>query len=266
MTRFPDLQDHPISRSPDLPISKLWLWLRRAVSPCLRGEVVEFVVWDASEEHPHNQVELVGSLAGSINGEGSQGAEFGGEQQIRPGSINEISEFAAVAIQICGKIAGGGYKSTQVAGVTVVFSCRSIEFKFCCRLEFELSPAANRMESMHHGCRVGQRPVPHNAPAHSPSYAANGATPIKLPAHTEVFLQRNVPVEGCRPAIHVAIKTPVLAAVITVHANHKRAVVNAPTPLQPCSIGRLPGTLASAGKTQELIRRRFTREWIENPA
>src|SRR5947207_2906264 len=138
MTRFPDLQDHPISRSPEHPISKLWLWLRRAVSPCLRGEVVEFVFWDASEQHPHNQVELVGPLAGSINGEGSQGTEFGGEQQIRPGTINKISEFAAVAIQICGKIAGGGYESTQVAGVTVILACRGIEFKFSRWLEFKL--------------------------------------------------------------------------------------------------------------------------------
>src|SRR5262249_2131588 len=131
---------------------------------------------------------------------------------------------------------------------------------------FELSPAAYGAQGLQPCGRIIQIAVKDHAPAYACAQSANRASTVKFAADREALPQRNVPIGGGDPTIHISCESPFFPIVVAAKPDGQRLSGDQAAPLHPGRIAGLAGSLSGSRKAQELIPRRVASKGIEEPA
>ena len=217
-----------------------------------------------SEQHPHNQVKLIGAHTAGGERKGSQRAEFSRKEKVGAGPVNKIRKLASVAGYIGSNVTRGEKESAQVGRIRSVLSAGCIDFKFHGWLEFELGPTTCAGQSAYRCRRIAEGTIEHHTPADAGAEPTDGSSGVEFAAELKILSEGDAPVRVCNPAVDSAIEAPILAVVIASYCQNERLTSNLVTPFQTASVARLPGTFSGAGNTQELIRWRFSGKRIKN--
>src|SRR5579864_1893257 len=126
-----------------------------------------------SEEHPHNQVELVGAIAGAVYRVRPQCAELGGKQQIGTRPVDKVGELTAVSSEIGCEITWRRGKPSDICGVHAILPGCNIKLEPCAGLEFQLTPASNCLQPMDGRRGVGEKSVEYHTAAYTRAQAAD---------------------------------------------------------------------------------------------
>src|SRR5262249_29173286 len=210
-----------------------------------------------SEQHPHNQVKLIGAHAAGGESKGSQRAELSREEKVGAGPVNKIRKLASVAGYIGTKVTRREKESAQVGRIRSVLSAGCIDFKFHGWLEFQLGPPTGAGQSAYRCRGTAEGTIEHHAPADAGAEPTDGSSGVEFAAELKILSEGDAPIRVCHPAVDSAIEAPILAVVIASYSQNERLSSNLVTPFQTASVARLPGTLSGAGNAQELILRRF---------
>src|SRR5206468_10968343 len=133
------------------------------------------------------KIELVRSLAVSLDCKCPQGSKFRGEQQVGARPENEIAKLASISGQVCREIAGRQSKTSDVSGCRSILTGRNIELELGSCFVLELRPAARRVQWPNDRRRVAQLAREHHAATNAAAQAANRFAPVEFSVEAQAL-------------------------------------------------------------------------------
>src|SRR5689334_7201959 len=198
---------------------------------------------------------MIGCLFGLEETRGPKTAILDRKQEVRWRLIDDVEESAGVAADL----RDSRERAVQIPAERIILAEGSIEFDTLERLELELRPSSGALE------RKNPVRAQEQAAARPTAQTRDRASPIQLARKLEPPRQRNIPIGGGCPRIHVvaqsvAADSPVLPRVVAARAQARAPAGDLSDPSEPHRVRRHAAAFSGGGDTAVFAARKVAGE------